>query len=85
MFQRVVQWVNGFGYGKIMLKSDQEQFISDLLEGLKVERQGAMEEATRHINSIRGFEDVVDKMEIVFVNSPVWESHSKWAVEIAIR
>ena len=83
--QRVVQWINGLGHGKVMFKSDKEPSIIDLQRALKIERQQAIEDMTKHMRAMSGFDDELEDVDVVTENSPVGNPQSNDVVENAVR
>ena len=54
--QKVCRWMPGFGYGKIIMKSDQEPSINGLLRVAGEDGMKVVEELTKNVRSLTGME-----------------------------
>lgn len=82
--RRVAQWVNGFGYGRCVIKSDQEPAIADMQYSEMQERPRSLEEVWIHVRSTMGNDDE-DGNIVALEHSFVGGSKSNGAVENAIK
>ena len=83
--QRTVQWLHGFGDGKVIFKSEQGPATIDPQKATRNEWIIAMGEIVRNMESIRGLEDEVEVPEVVPENFPVGEPQANGALENAMK
>ena len=53
---RIGQCTNGFGHGKVVLKTDQEPAIVDLMRASRGDRLRVLEEVSTHVRAARGIQ-----------------------------
>ena len=76
--KKVVSDIEAMGYGRIILKSDQEVSITELQSELKYERERLMKEVGEKVKMIRNAITILE-------NSPVGESKANGDIENAIQ
>ena len=66
--QRIVQWINGMGYGTFILEFDQETVIVDLQHGAKDARIRIFDKVGIHVKALMGVDDKSNSI-VVLENS----------------
>ena len=87
LIERIVKNLDALGYGRIIIKSDQEPAMKDLTEEVREKRWADMHGLMAAVKVMRGAETIVDLTngETVVEHSPVASSQSNGFIERAIQ
>ena len=87
LIERIVKNIDGLGYGRIIVKSDQEPAMKDLTEEVREKRWADMHGLMAAVKVMRDAETTIDLTngETVVEHSPVASSQSNGFIERAIQ
>lgn len=84
MPRRVMQWMNNFGYGRFILKSDQKPCITDFQQAIKDEKLKSFDDISKYGMSLLGM-DEEEECTMIIDGSYVGESTSNGIVYNTVR